>query len=217
MSLKSMHSEQTTQEPSRQEHYSDYTVKWATLDWELEQAFALRRQVFCGEQGIFEKDDRDEVDDYAQLLVAVANRGGWHEKIVGTVRIHNEGPRLWWGSRLAVDQRFRAQIGLGGVLIKLAVSSANALGCDQFFAQVQKRNEKLFQRLNWESKFELPVKDHPHVMMEANLDEFPPCYQPKSGFVIKGPRLSNPEDFGLPLLYPTHKVTDQTGEARQVA
>lgn len=166
------------------DHYSDYTIKWATLDWEIEEAFALRRQVFCGEQGIFQNDDRDEIDDYAQVLVAIANRGGWHERIVGTVRIHPEENKTWWGSRLAVEREFRTFAGLGSTLIKLAVSSAHGLGCEKFLAQVQKRNEKLFQKLNWQSKYETQVKDHPHVMMEAELSQFPPCFQPKSGFVI---------------------------------
>jgi len=186
----------------KEDYYSDYTIKWATLDWELEQAFALRRAVFCKEQSIFEKDDRDATDDHAQLLVAIANKGGWHEKIVGTVRIHEERRRHWWGSRLAVDRHFRSQLGLGAMLIKLAVSSANALGCDEFLAQVQKRNERLFQRLNWHSQFEIEVKQHPHVMMQANLDEFPPCFQPKSGFVIKGRKQNDIEDIAASLLCP---------------
>ena len=201
-------------------YYSDYTVKWATLDWELDQAFSLRRRVFCGEQGIFDDDDRDEIDDRAQLLVAVANHGGWHEKIVGTVRIHQESPGVWWGSRLAVDKAFRSQIGLGSVLIKLAVSSANAVGCSQFLAQVQKRNEVLFQRLNWESKFELMVKNHPHVMMDANLSEYPPCYQPTSGFVVRGQQPAPIADVSIPYLagYSTsHSIANSAASTRQQA
>lgn len=165
--------------------YSDYTIKWATLDWEIEQSFALRKRVFCAEQGIFADDDRDGIDQHAQVLVAIANHGGWHEKVVGTVRIHQDKEMHWWGSRLAVDRDFRSTLGLGAVLIKLAVSSANGMGCKQFLAQVQKRNEPLFKRLKWQSKFDISVMNQPHVMMEADLDKFPPCYQPKSGFVIQ--------------------------------
>ncbi len=165
--------------------YSDYTIKWATSRWEIDQAQALRRRVFCQEQGIFEGDDYDTVDDYAQCLIAIAGHGCWHDKVVGTVRIHDEGDNVWWGSRLAVDASFRGQIGLGSALIKLAVSSANALGCQQFLAQVQKRNEPLFQRLNWQSKFELMVRNYPHVMMEAELHKFPPNNKPNEGFVVR--------------------------------
>lgn len=166
-------------------HYSDYTIKWATLDWEIEQAFALRRKVFCQEQGIFAKDDRDDIDDHAQVLVAIANQGGWHDQIAGTVRIHKTGENTWCGSRLAVASQFRRQGGLGPTLIKLAVSSAHALGCKQFLAQVQKQNERMFQRLNWRSDSEIIIKDRLHVMMEADLEKFPPYFQTTSGFVIR--------------------------------
>ncbi|MFT6153904.1 MAG: putative N-acetyltransferase (TIGR04045 family) [Crocinitomicaceae bacterium] len=165
--------------------YSDFTVKWATLDWEIEQAYALRKRVFCGEQDIFLDNDLDEIDDHAQVLVAIANHGGWHERIVGTVRIHQQEADLWWGSRLAVEHAFRHQVGLGSELIRLAVSSAHALGCETFLAQVQKQNETLFQKLNWESCYDLMVRKKPHVMMKANLNAYPPCYKPNSGFVLK--------------------------------
>ncbi len=165
--------------------YSDYTIKWATSQWEVDQARTLRRRVFCEEQGLFDTDDTDLIDDYAQCLIAIANHGCWHDKVVGTVRIHDEGGHVWWGSRLAVDTSFRTHIGLGSALIKLAVSSAHAKGCQQFLAQVQKRNEGLFQRLNWQSRFELMIHDHPHVMMEAELSMFPPNHQPQKGFVLR--------------------------------
>jgi len=48
--------------------YSDYTIKWATSQWEIDQAMALRRRVFCQEQGIFEHNDSDHIDGYAQCL-----------------------------------------------------------------------------------------------------------------------------------------------------
>lgn len=182
-------------------HYSDFTIKWATLDWEVRQAHALRRSVFCDEQGIFDKDDIDEIDCQAQVLVAIANHGGWHERIVGTVRIHQPEQGIWWGSRLAVQHEFRTQVGLGANLIRLAVSSACALGCIQFLAQVQKKNEVFFQRLSWQSKFDLDVRNHPHVMMQADLSEFPPCLQPKSGFVIKGKHRTYVNEAPSPLLY----------------
>lgn len=180
--------------------HSDYTIKWATLEWEKSQALALRRKIFCEEQGIFNEDDKDKIDNYAQCLVALANHGGWHDKVVGTVRIHHEGNDVWWGSRLGVDPHFRTQVGLGAALIKLAVSSANALGCTQFLAQVQKKNERLFQRLRWESCFDLEIRRRPHVMMEADLNNFPPIYDPKSGFILKEKRLSLPQELAPSLL-----------------
>lgn len=153
---------------------SGYRIKLAQTTAELDAAFALRRAVFCGEQGLFEGDDRDAIDAHATLIVALDPL----QNVVGTVRIHTQGPRLWWGSRLAVARRYRRVAQLGAGLIRLAVSTANARGCDQFLAHVQTQNEPLFQRLNWTS---LAYEDHhgaPHVKMQADLAAYPAGMDP---------------------------------------
>ncbi|MDI7066590.1 hypothetical protein QMO17_35765, partial [Klebsiella pneumoniae] len=67
---------------------TEYRIKWTTLQWEADEAYKLRRAVFCIEQGIFVGDDRDEIDERAQQLVAVSCLAGMPEQVVGTVRIH---------------------------------------------------------------------------------------------------------------------------------
>lgn len=191
-------------------HYSGFTIKWATLDWEKEHAFLLRRRIFCNEQGIFQHSDKDDIDTHAQCLVALANYGGWHDKVVGTVRIHQPKEGVWWGSRLGVDTAFRSHTGLGSALIKLAVSSAHGLGCHQFLAQVQKQNEKLFQRLHWKSCFELDVLGMPHVMMEADLKKFPVCLQPNSGFMVRQLPVDYDDEIMPTLLYPHDLILQQS-------
>ena len=188
-------------------YYSDFTVKWATLDWEQEQAFALRRRVFCQEQQLFIDSDRDDIDDKAQTIVAIANQGGWHERIVGTVRIHQLEPDIWLGSRLAVEQQFRHQRRLGATLIKLAVSSARGVGCKEFYGQVQKQNEALFQKLHWRSESEIMIRGLAHVIMQAELEQYPPCYQPGSGYVICGEAPYYNQDIISPLLALPSKIT----------
>jgi putative N-acetyltransferase (TIGR04045 family) len=163
----------------------EYMVKWATLEWEEKQAYQLRRDVFCIEQGIFDKDDRDETDDRAQLLVALSCQAGMPEQVVGTVRIHEDEPGLWFGSRLAVHRDFRSQGKLGATLIKLAVSSAHALGCHTFLAHVQSQNVPLFRRLHWQILEEEIRLGRSHHLMQAKLEKYPPCVTPKSGFVIQ--------------------------------
>lgn len=169
--------------------YAEFTIKWVTLPWEAEQAYELRRKVFCAEQGIFVDSDVDATDARAQLLVAIGSWGGWHDRVVGTVRIHREGSdrdNIWYGSRLAVDPEYRKVGQLGSTLIKLAVSSACALGCQKFFAHVQSQNKKLFQRLHWQTLKHLDIRDRPHVFMQADLQQYPACHDPHSGFVIHG-------------------------------
>ena len=116
--------------------YAGYTIKWVTLPWEREQAYTLRRQVFCREQGLFADDDRDEIDDHAHLL------------------------------------------------IRLAVCSAHALGCEAFYAQVQHQNEPLFRRMRWQILEWLELRGVRHARMQADLAFYPPCDDPRSGMVI---------------------------------
>ncbi len=163
----------------------EFRVKWVESAWELAGAHALRRAVFCGEQGLFDGDDRDAIDERAQLLVAVSCIGGGYDEVVGTVRIHEARPRVWWGSRLAVAAPFRSFGRIGATLIRLAVSSANTRGCDEFFAHVQSQNVALFERLHWYTVAEEALHGRPHHRMRADLDHYPPCPTPYAGFVTR--------------------------------
>ncbi|WP_092603312.1 MSMEG_0567/Sll0786 family nitrogen starvation N-acetyltransferase [Ralstonia sp. 25mfcol4.1] len=168
-----------------------YRVRWAEEQWEFEQAYALRRAVFCEEQGIFQGDDRDAVDDAAQLLVAVEISDGQVDskgQVVGTVRIHESEPGVWYGSRLAVALQHRRQGRIGATLIRLAVSSAHALGCSRFLAHVQSQNVPLFRRLHWSTLAEEVLLDRPHHLMLADLNYYPPCHTPLVGFEIDARR-----------------------------
>jgi putative N-acetyltransferase (TIGR04045 family) len=160
-----------------------YLIKWATQDWERRQMWALRRAVFCEEQGVFEGDDRDAVDQTAIPLVAIACVAGQPDQVVGTVRIHNPEPGLWWGSRLAVAADYRKQGQLGAALIRLAVTSAHARDCHTFLAQVQQRNVPLFRRLHWHSLEEITLHGRPHHLMQADLDWYPPYAEGATGFI----------------------------------
>jgi putative N-acetyltransferase (TIGR04045 family) len=75
----------------------EFRVKFAASRWEQEGAYALRRAVFCDEQRMFAGDDRDGADEYAITIVALSMMGVAADKVVGTVRIHEEEPGLWWG------------------------------------------------------------------------------------------------------------------------
>lgn len=161
---------------------SEYRIKFATEAWEREGAARLRRAVFCEEQGIFAGDDRDGIDAVAIPLVAISLWGVAASDVVGTVRIHETGPGVWWGSRLAVDARYRRVGALGATLIRLAVSSAHARGCKTFLAHVQAQNGLLFQKLHWDIVEPVDLHGHPHLRMQADLAHYPPCPTPEIGF-----------------------------------
>ncbi|WP_371348238.1 MSMEG_0567/Sll0786 family nitrogen starvation N-acetyltransferase [Ancylobacter sp. IITR112] len=169
-------------EPFRPFLAADFTVKFATATWEKRGAARLRREVFCEEQGLFAGDDRDPIDEVAIPLVAVSMLGLLADDVVGTVRIHEPEPGLWWGSRLAVAAEYRKVGALGAALIRLAVCSAHARGCTRFLAHVQSQNALLFRRLRWDIVEEIELHGRPHVLMQADLAHYPPIRDPETGF-----------------------------------
>jgi putative N-acetyltransferase (TIGR04045 family) len=161
---------------------NDFQVKFATEQWERRDAAALRRTVFCDEQHLFAGDDRDEIDAVAIPIVAVSQLGVTADAVVGTVRIHQPEAGLWWGSRLAVEARYRGVGMLGASLIRLAVCAAHARGCRSFLAHVQAQNVPLFRRLNWETLEAVELHGMPHHRMRADLRAYPPIARPETGF-----------------------------------
>lgn len=162
---------------------SQFQVNFATTDWERAGAHSLRRDVFCREQGLFGDDDRDAIDHVAQLIVAQSMWGLVADRIVGTVRIHQPSAGVWWGSRLAVAADHRKVGALGASLIRVAVSSAHAMGCHTFLAHVQEQNALLFRRLHWHVLDTVDLHGRPHLKMQADLNFYPPMATPEIGLV----------------------------------
>ncbi|MEL6061690.1 histone acetyltransferase [Methylobacterium sp. 2A] len=164
---------------------NSFHVKLAMACWERRACAALRRQVFCTEQGLFDGDDRDAVDADAIPICALSTLGGDADAVVGTVRIHEvpERPGAWWGSRLAVAKPFRSTAALGTGLIRVAVCSAHARGCTRFLAHVQEANAPLFEALRWTSLAALDLHGRPHRLMEADLAAYPPMHDPEHGLI----------------------------------
>lgn len=153
----------------------EYRIKHLSESWERAACRALRRQVFCREQGLFD-DDIDARDIHALPIAAITCIAGAPEQLVGTVRIHcdDAAAALWSGSRLAVHPDFRRSAWLGSELIRHAVSTAVARGCRRFTAQVQAQNRALFERLHWRALEATTIRHRPHVLMEAELAHYPP-------------------------------------------
>jgi hypothetical protein len=172
----------------------DFIFKIADTPCELMGYWELRREVFCEEQQIFHGDDHDAIDEHAIPIICATLVAGMVDEVVGVVRIDERKPRLWYGSRLCVRSAYRrlTQISpgasvrnhqpvyrgfgaLGAGLIYKAVSTANAIGCDEFLADVQEQNEKFFQRLHWLKLGERELHGLRHIHMRAELDHYPPA------------------------------------------
>ena len=172
---------------------SDYMFRLARTRFELEGFWKLRREVFCLEQEIFQETDRDQYDDSMIPIVCVSLLAGMADQVVGCVRIDQRAPRVWWGSRLAVDRGHRRLSNLspsvaernrlpdwlgmrsiGAGLIYKAVSTAHRLGCETFLAHVQAQNAAFFRRLHWTTSGEIQLHGLAHVEMQADLAFYAP-------------------------------------------
>ncbi len=90
-------------------------IKQIDSTTELEEAFAIRKQVFCIEQNVPEEIEMDEFDDIATHILA--NIDG---KAVGTARwrFTNEGAKM---ERFAVLKEYRGK-GVGEALVKYSLA-----------------------------------------------------------------------------------------------
>jgi len=153
-----------------------FHVGLATAPAHLAGAYELRRQVFCCEQQLF-ANDRDDIDALSTTIVAVADG----DSVIGTVRIHEAEPSLWFGSRLAVAPEWRRRAGLGAALIRAAVSTAHARGCRRFLAHVQAQNVAMFESLHWQALETCTLHGLQHALMQADLAHYPPAASPDAG------------------------------------
>ncbi|WP_428375656.1 MSMEG_0567/Sll0786 family nitrogen starvation N-acetyltransferase [Lichenicoccus sp.] len=161
----------------------EYRVKLACEAWERHGHDRLRRAIFCDEQGIFAGDDRDGIDEVATPIVALSCIAGAADGVVGVVRIHQPEPGLWWGSRLGVHRHFRRIGSIGAELVRLAVCTASARGCERFLAHVQTQNVAFFERLHWHSLDAVMLHGRPHHLMQADLVRYLPHGRETLGFV----------------------------------
>ncbi len=153
-----------------------YRFKLATSPEEVKGYFALRQQIFCQEQGLFELTDVDDIDQIAYPIIALETHSG---KIVGIVRIYETEPGLWYGGRLGTHPDYRRGWRIGKGLIEKAVTTAHTWGCHQFLATVQLQNVRFFQRLHWSSLEQITLCDRPHHLMAADLNYYPAGHEPR--------------------------------------
>ena len=131
---------------------------------EIDQALALREQVFCVEQGVELEADRDGLDDVATQIVAVEDDG----RVVGTCRVLLDGEIGRLGRRAgAAGSRGR---GVGAAILAAAERSAVEAGARQMRLHAQRYVENLYAATGYapygEPFFEEGI---PHVAMEKRL------------------------------------------------
>ena len=135
-------------------------VRRPRSDAELAAAFALRRAVFCDEQGVSAQEEFDGRDDEALHLVALA--GG---RLVGTCRLLFAGARARLG-RLAVAADARRR-GAGAALLTAAEAEVRAAGAAVIVLHAQTRARTLYDRQGYTTRGrEFTEAGIAHVTME---------------------------------------------------
>jgi len=130
---------------------------------EVDQALALREQVFCVEQGVELAADQDGLDDYAIHIVAVE-----FERVIGTCRVLVEGGVGRLG-RMAVEGPARGR-GLGAAILAAAERSARDAGARLMRLHAQRYVEDMYTTAGYAVYGEPFVEEGiPHVSMEKAL------------------------------------------------
>ncbi len=150
------------------------TTKVASEPWQVTGYYRLRRQIFVQEQRLFEIDDVDQHDAYATPIVALSVVAGMADEVIGTVRIFEDQPHVWYGGRLGVCRRYRRRAAVGAALIYQAVSTAHAWGCRRFLATVQEQNIRYFMQHHFRPLKPITLHGAAHFVMIADLKYFAP-------------------------------------------
>ena len=107
---------------------------------ELEQAFAIRRQVFCIEQKVSEEIEMDEFDETAMHILATIN-----DIPVGTARwrFTEDGAKM---ERFAVKKKYRG-MGVGEVLVNYLLNELKEH--DYIYLNAQESVVKFYERFGF--------------------------------------------------------------------
>ncbi len=150
----------------REEIETAEAISWKIVETGplLEESYKIRNEVFVKEQGLFNKTDRDSVESVSIHILAYKE-----QQCIGTVRITPSVSEEWsWlGSRLAVKQGCRGNVGLR--LVRRAEEEVRKRGGRRFVAYIQLSRVKFFERCEWRCLERIPdYHGQPHMLMIAD-------------------------------------------------
>jgi predicted GNAT family N-acyltransferase len=140
-----------------------YEVRRLRGDAEMQDALALRHDVFCREQGVPAREELDGRDDEGLHLVAIADG-----QVVGTCRLLLVGSTAQF-SRLAVLASYRRR-GIATAMLELAEAEARAAGARRLVLHAQTYAQELYERAGYRPRGRVFVEAGiEHVAMELAL------------------------------------------------
>jgi len=132
---------------------------------ELKAAMDLRYEVFCSEQGVPRREERDGRDNNALHLIAVAGAG---DEVLGTCRLVFVGRTVQF-SRLAVAVSARRR-GIAMALLEAAERETRAGGADRLVLHAQTYALPLYEAAGYATRGSRFVEAGiEHVAMEKLL------------------------------------------------
>ena len=133
---------------------------------ERDEAMALRREVFVGEQGVPPEAELDAADDSAIHLVAVDDAD---YAVLGTCRLLHGSDGVMRVARLCVRASARGR-GVGAALLLEAEREARAAGARILAMHAQTHALSLYESLGYEPRGERFVEEGiEHLTMEKAL------------------------------------------------
>lgn len=125
---------------------SSMTIRWISGDDSREDAFSVRREVFCREQGYEEVEEFDAIDREAQHVVVYENG-----QPTATGRLYRtEEPGAWRIGRVAVRKSHRG-MGLGAVIMEQMLKRAGQLKAEKLELDAQCRAMGFYQKFGFEA------------------------------------------------------------------
>ena len=145
------------------EPVQDFEIRRARGRPELDALLALRYDVFCTEQGVPEREERDGRDHEGLHLIAV--RG---DRLIGTCRLVFVG-RTAQFSRLAVAGAARRQ-GIATALLRAADQESQGRGANRIVLHAQTYARSLYEQAVYRAQGKAFVEAGiEHVAMEKRL------------------------------------------------
>jgi predicted GNAT family N-acyltransferase len=140
-----------------------YEVRQLEGERELAAALALRFEVFCIEQGVPVREERDGRDHIGLHLVAVTDG-----EIIATCRLVFVGQTVQF-SRLAVKRSARRR-GVASALLRATDSQAQARGARHILLHAQTYARSLYEQAGYEPRGQEFVEAGiRHIAMEKRL------------------------------------------------
>jgi predicted GNAT family N-acyltransferase len=140
------------------------TVRQVRTDAEVEAALDLRVKVFCGEQGVSEEEETDDLDQVAVHIVGLDESG-----VIATCRLREIGEGQWKLERMVVEKRLR-EAGVGSRLLAGAEEEARSRGAAEMVLNAQTRAEAFYASNGYAAEGDRFLEaDIEHVRMRKAL------------------------------------------------